>query len=334
MLNKECLKDYIIFRDGCYLDDSGAPIATPEPTSGFYIETLEGMSIENIASTTGETKISAVRSLTENMYFAAGIVEKRIHAILTHRGLNLNKQGKLSNPCLVQTMSAPAENKHKGVRLTSRFICSSQSRIFIEKVKIKSTATINTTLYIKNAFGVVLFSMPIALIAGFELNFYVGKAFKEQTVLVVVDSVNTGLFEYACKEGQGCCGAVVKSSCKEFIVQGWDGVSVSLNAFLGVCARIDCTDEDLICSFLDKLGFAILYQTGVQLLQEWISPNGRLNLTKTHGEQWAMAKIQEWETKSVEYLDAEILNIENKLIQDKYCYECNNRFTMSTMLPS
>jgi len=91
-----CLDNYIVFYNGCYGDD------TPVPTSGYYIENLEGLTIENVAMITPELLISATQTIKEKMLFAASIVENRLKAILNSRGIKLNTLGKLYSACVLQ----------------------------------------------------------------------------------------------------------------------------------------------------------------------------------------------------------------------------------------
>jgi hypothetical protein len=84
---------------------------------------------------------------------------------------------------------------------------------------------------------------------------------------------------------------------------------------------------------LDRLGLAILYQTGAQIAKEWLAPNNRLNIIKTHGIEWAGQMATMWESLSNEYLNNEIDNIIQILETDKFCYRCETRLRMYTMLP-
>jgi hypothetical protein len=116
-------------------------------------------------------------------------------------------------------------------------------------------------------------------------------------------------------------------------VTGYDGNALSSDGYLGACVRLDCVDTDIICQFLDRVGLAVLYQTGVQLAKEWASPNNRLNIIKTHGIEWALNMATMWENASVEALDNEIDNIIQILETDKFCYNCQPRLRMYAMLP-
>jgi hypothetical protein len=161
------------------------------------------------------------------------------------------------------------------------------------------------------------------------MHIFVKKFFNEDVILITIDTTNVAPYLYTCNAASNCkpCGDMVLN------VEGWNGVSASASGYLGACVRVDCVDTDIICQFLDRLGMTILYQTGVQILKEWVSPNNRLNLIKTHGNEWANVKIGEWENASIEALDNEIDNIIQLLETDRFCYRCEPRLRMYPMFP-
>lgn len=317
-----CLENYIISLNGCY------PNGTV-PTSGYYLENLEGITLDNVAAVSNEALVSATNTIQERMYFAADIVEKRLKYVLNKRGVKLNNLGNLYCVCSVSTTSDIPVALDRGIRISKKWLNSPQSRIFIDSVRFKSTIDGSSTIYVKDLAGNVLWSENTQAYADLEQTVYIKRSFAPDVILLTWDTTNVVPYLYTCSNTTNCkpCGNNVLD------VTGWNGIKAVTNGFVGACVRVDCVDTDIICQFLDRLGLAVLYQTGVQILKEWISPNNRLNLIKTHGVDWAVAMIPDWENKSIEYLDAEIDNIIQLLETDKFCYKCDTRLKMYPMFP-
>lgn len=317
-----CLDNYIISLNGCYPEGT-------VPTSGYYLENLEGLTINNIAAVSNEALVSATATVREKMYFAADIVEKRLKAVLNARGIKLNSIGSLYSVCQVSNVSDIPVAANRGIKVSKKWISSPQSRIFVDSVRFKSTVNASSTIYVTDYAGNILFSQAVTVFADTEMHIFVKKFFNEDVILITIDTTNVAPYLYTCNAASNCkpCGDMVLN------VEGWNGVSASASGYLGACVRVDCVDTDIICQFLDRLGMTILYQTGVQILKEWVSPNNRLNLIKTHGNEWANVKIAEWENASIEALDNEIDNIIQLLETDRFCYRCEPRLRMYSMFP-
>jgi hypothetical protein len=331
MIQKSCIENFIVLRDGCYLDSDGNPTTTPDPTSGFCVENLEGLSVDNIAAIAPEKLASATKVVQEKLNFAAVVVENRLKAMLGARGIKLNANGKQYDACSVTNSTVIQQPFDKGLRISKKWMVSPQSAIWVETIKIKADNDGTTTLKVTDIDGNVLWSKPLTVQADIEHLVSVRKHFRKDIIFVTADATNISLFEWQCDKSTGCKPCAAKS---EYLsIQGWTGNSVSINGYLGACVRLDCTDFDIICQFLDRVGLSVLYQLGVEILSEWISPNNRLNIIATHGVEWAIAKREEWEQLSVIYLQNEMDAIKEIMISDKYCYNCEGRINVIPLLP-
>ena len=325
-----CLNNYIVLRDGCYCV-GGAKVATPTPTSGYYIEDLPGLSLENLSDVTPENT-TATDMVNNMVYFAAALVEKQVTAYLSGNGFDLNKMGYELNVCSPTSNYSIPVALERGLRISRYGLNSPQARIFIENVRIKSKTAGNTTIYIKDIDGNVLWSKSVTLVADVETYVTVGLHFLPEIIFIVADASTVQLYEYNCMGAVGCCGKEAKAN-HSLSVMGWDGVQNSYIGYLGVCARLDCTDENIICNWLQRLKLAILYRAGAMLLEEWIAPSSRINFIKNE-KDWAAAYVEKWNNLSIEYVKAELKNIENLVKQDKYCYKCEQSFKTIAVLPS
>lgn len=327
----ECLVDYIVLKDGCYCDTDGTKLPVPSPTSGFYIESLPGISVENLSDITPENN-QTTQMVNSMVYFAAAIVEKRITAYLTENGFDLNKQGGEYEACKVSTTFGIPVSLEKGVRVSRANINASQARIFVSNIRIKTKGG-NTTLYVKDSSGNVLWLKNITTVADVEQKIAVNKSFEPEIIFIVADNATVSLYEYDCTGSTACCGKAAQMR-RDLSVMGWDGIQSSYTGFLGVCVSLNCTDKNIICNWLDRLQMAILYQAGAEILKEWVSPSSRINQIKTMGHEWAESHIEVWENQSIEFMNAEIRNIENLISYDKFCYKCVSNYRTIAVLPS
>ncbi|MDX1472235.1 MAG: hypothetical protein R3213_12120 [Flavobacteriaceae bacterium] len=328
----ECLENYIVLKDGCYCDSEGNAVAAPTPISGFYIEALQGLSLENLSDITPEN-IKTTELVNNMVYFAAKKVEKRLTGYLSSNGFNLNKKGKLYEACKVQKEYSIPVALDRGVRVSKATVNSSQAVIFVEQIRIKSKIDGPTTLKIEDENGVLLWSKSVSLTAEIEQHIKVNEKFEHDVIFVLADSTNVSLYEYNCQYEGGCCNKRLVGH-QDLSVMGFDGNQNSFIGYLGVCVRLDCQDKDIICQFLDRLQMAILAQTGVEILEEWLAPSSRINLIKTFGREWAETKKEEFMIQSIEWMEAELEAIEDILAYDEYCFHCENRLTSIPMLPS
>lgn len=326
-----CLENFIVLKGGCYCDDNGNKIPTPVPTSGFYIESLKGITAENISDIVNEANVNATSLVNQMVYFGAFMVEKRLTALLSEAGLDLNKFGNIAEVCNLFGNYTAAVALEKGIRISRKNLNSQNARIYVQAIKVKSRVTGPTTLEITDILGNVLWSQSATLQADVLTHVSVEMEFEPDIIYITADATNVQLYEWSCS-GSGCCGNSV-GTWKDFAVIGWDGIQNSLTGYVGACVRLVCTDKNIICQFSKRLAMSILYQTGVEILKEWISPSSRINFIKTNSAEWAAATIEEWEKMSIDLLQAELKNIINILKRDGYCYSCENRFQTVPMIP-
>lgn len=324
MLRKTCIEDYILLTNGCLGGTS---------VSKMYLDQLEGISVENLANVEPEKYANTAQFVRDKLYLVANSIELKLKALLTARGLELNTNGAIQNACKVGTTTWGAVALDKGILVSKQWIGSESAAIWVDGVKVKSPSGGATTVKVKDLEGNVLYSKDITLIADFEVNISIKQHFRYDNILITVDSTNVSLYEYVCT-GKNDCAPCMKSS-KYLSIKGWNGAGASDVGFVGACVRLDCTDIDILCQYLNREGvaMAILYELGGEVLNEWISPNNRVNIIKTHGAEWASTKIKEWPAKAIDFLNWEIDAIVQQMKKDTYCYNCKGRIVGKAMLP-
>jgi hypothetical protein len=319
----KCLLDYILLRGTCLPD--------VQPTSGFWLDNLEGMSVDNVAAIAPEKLHTAANVVSEKLLFAGQIVQNRLRGAIEEAGVVLNRKGKLYDVCKLGTTTLSPTVADVGIKISKKWLSSPLAKIYVKSVRLQSATTGVTTIKISDVYGVVLWSKEVTLPAGQTINVQVNKQFGEDIIFVTADATNVELFAWDCNEKTECRPCVHKE--QYLNIEGWNGNAYSPVGYLSACVSLDCSDSEVLCLFLDRMGLAILHQLGVEILKEWASPNNRLNIIKTHGEEWAKEKRAEWERYSIEYMMNEMQNVLQELKTDKFCYNCEGRFKAFPMLP-
>ena len=176
-----CLENYIISLNGCYAEGV-------EPTSGYYLENLEGLTLNNVAAVSNEALVSATKTIEEKMYFAADIVEKRLKAVLNARGIKLNNLGKTYCVCKLSEISEPGDGYGKGIKLSKAWLGSTQSRIWVESVSFKSKIGGNTTLVVSDINGNPIYIKNIYVNADEITNVFIKKHFNSDVIYITIDT--------------------------------------------------------------------------------------------------------------------------------------------------
>lgn len=347
-----CLAGFITLGGAC----DEAP-----PTSGYTIQALKGLSIDNISAIAPEAIETAKAALADALGMANKKLESKLRAVLTERGIDLNRRGALYTPCSFTTGAAFAVAKDRGLRVSRAWLKTRNNvlgRIVVETITIKSAIDGDTTLKVTDSDDVVLWSKDISLKAGQEAKVKVGQTFEPEVIYIVADNTNISPFETDCTSGQACCGKNftygyngnhkatyngyleretrpvydgytkydrAESLSDDLVVEGWTGDGTNTVGYLSACLRLSCSDKNIVCNFKDRLALALLHYTGVELLEEWLSPSKRINLIKTFGKTWAAEKLDDWTQDADDFLynelDAIILFLQKN---DKFCYNCDN----------
>jgi hypothetical protein len=247
----------------------GVRCAGTTSTSGLYIEDLEGMNLKNAANIADSRYVSGLELLQKKIKFAEkGLLQDIEGAFLPYFRINSFldeiKIGHFKSNYL--TTSA----NQRGVKIKTR--SSRLLKIRIQKIELDFQETLQ--------------SGQIKILDGNEITLFdfttdsSGKAVllpeylsKTNEVFVVLED-NT----FTPRDGQIKNGCHCYSKSTEFLIGwGWNNNSQTTSSFgISVDALAECNNEEIICLISSRLGFPLLYKSGIEIVKEWISSD-RLN---------------------------------------------------------
>ena len=106
-------------------------------------------------------------------------------------------------------------------------------------------------------------------------------------------------------------------------------------AAYGIAVQViaTCSIEPALCMMLQKLRWAVLYQWGVEVLEEHIA-TGRMNFLGIHGKEWAAEKLPEWQDKVSEHLKSAAPGLRTFVTKlTPQCVSCGTGITMGYAHP-
>lgn len=280
-------------------------------TSGHYIEELPGISLSSMAQFENGKEFSGRELFTQVADRAVGLVLQDLKAFMLPY---MAVEGALEEGVMGTWKTTTSEASECSTTIHSRH--GKYGSLYVSGVWVKSVNTA-TEVPINITDGVQTLTVEADLTA--DVAVFVPFAFttslKEVTISteeeITLYKVDTSSFNNYCQTG--CCG---------------NGQFQFLRT-TGNCGFIPdvavlCDIEAVICKYLPRLTYAILYKTGIELLKEWMSST-RLNFITIHGKEWAKETIAEWETKQyAQYMNDAIQGLPNSLQQaDRYCFTCN-----------
>ncbi len=308
----ECYKNQVTSRQSC-------PQITPK--SGRFIESLPGLGLLAAEEIAEEKTSSGTDLIFDKNILAIQLLETKVQQRLAYWAYILPTHQQTREFCsFSKTLTNAPAPFERGLRITQNNIESPFSCVFIESIYIKTKTGINTDIFIKDKLGNILNTINVTIVANQLLIVPVNLCIFESEVFIVMDDTVIETFQSDCFNGP-CCGSLRAS--KFFSVSGWDGQSCSRQGYgLSVKAGIKCNIASLMCDVLPLIPNAILYQTGIEIVEELLASK-RLSITTLSAQDWAEGIRQSWEAKVNEELD--ILTptfLDGLKAKDMHCVTC------------
>lgn len=308
----ECYKNQVTSRQSC-------PQITPK--SGRYIESLPGLDLLAAAEIAEEKTISGTDLIYDKNILAIQLLETQVQQRLQYWGYMLPTHQLTREFCTFSKtlINAPAPFE-RGLRVTQNNLESPYSCVYIENIYVKTKTGINTDISIKDKLGNILNTINVTIVANQLLIVKVDLCIFESEVFVVMDDTAITTYQSECFNG-GCCGDLKAS--KFFSVSGWDGQSCSRQGYgLSIKAGIKCNISALMCDVLPLIPNAVLYQTGIEIVEELLASK-RLSIVTLSAQDWAEGVKQSWQKKVDDELDIIAPTfLEQLKIKDTHCVTC------------
>jgi hypothetical protein len=316
----ECYEDYITFREGCN---------TTPPKSGLYLEGLEGISLKRAANIADSGYKQGVLMAEDKVIHALQVLESVVAGKLMLLQTFLPPAPPALEFCTFNDNLNGVAVEDRGLQIYQNNLLSPFSSFFIEKIFVKSNTTVTKTIKVEDEVGNLLTSFSAPLIANklhtIEANFAL---FGTQSY-VVMDNSDLSTYKTNCRKNSECCsGDATTRPNKLFSVKGWDGSNCSGDGnSYGIAVRggLRCDISSLMCFILPYIKQAVLYQSGIEILNEMLASD-RLNCVTIYSKEWATEKIPEWEFRVEDILNSTIPTLLQTLKErDKHCVNCISR---------
>lgn len=308
----ECYENQVTSRQAC-------PQITPK--SGRYIESLPGLDLLAAAEIAEEKTSSAVDLIFDKNILAIQLLETQVQQRMAYWAYMLPTYPKTREFCsFSKTLTNAPVALERGLRITQNNTESPFSCVFIENIYVKTKTGINTNILIKDKLGDILNTINVDIVANQLKVIIVNLCIYEDEVFVVMNDELIETYQSDCFNGS-CCGELRAS--KFFSVSGWDGQSCSRQGYgLSVKAGIRCNISALMCDVLPLIPNAVLYQTGIEIVEELLASN-RLSITTLSAQDWAEGVKESWQKKVDDELDILTPTFLDGLIRkDRHCVTC------------
>ena len=291
-------------------------LTTGTPTSGLYINDLEGLNLKYAANIADSDFISGLQFLNEKIAFATKLVISdltryalpyfRINSIVDELSV-----GDWSNNTLATL------NADRGVRLTVRN--SRMLRINVTNIKIKiKESNLSDVVTIFDGTNSTTFAFTTDSNGDAEINLNYTSQTTE--LFIYMNNASMHVNNSSIKTGCGCSS----KSGKYLNAYGWNGTGNSNSTYgLKVQANAICDNDEFACVLSGKLGLPILYRSGIEILHEAVASD-RLNSLTLLDTDKINFLLENW---SAEY-DKQMKMLVESLPQllrriDECCIVCN-----------
>ena len=307
----------------CYENQVTSRQACPyiAPKSGRHIEDLPGLGMQAAAQIAEEKTVSGTDLIWDKNILAIQLLETQIQQRLSYWGYMLPTMQFTREFCSFSTSNtnAPAALE-RGLRITQNNTSSPYSCVYIETIYVKTKTAINTDIFIKDKIGNILNTINVTIPANVLTPIAANLCIYENEVFVVMDDTLIETYKADCFNGS-CCGADRAS--KFFSISGWNGQNCGREGYgLSVKAGIKCNISALMCDVLPLIPNALLYQTGIEIVEELMA-SSRLSIVTLSEQDWAEGVKQSWEQKVSDELDVITPTfLEQLKIKDTHCVTC------------
>lgn len=305
----------------CLNNFIGVKCLTPgTPTSGLYINDLEGLNLKYAANIADSDFISGLQFLNEKIQFAT----KLVISDLTRYSLPYFRMNSIVDELSVGDWTsntlAPA-NVDRGVHLQVKR--SRMLRINVSNIKIK-LGNVNTLHSVVVESGSVSQTFAFVTDANGDAEINLNFTSTTQDVYVYMDNSTINVNNSSIKTGCGC-----SSKSGQFLsAYGWNGSGNSNSTYgLKVQATAICDNDEFACVLGAKLGLPILYRSGIEILHEAVATD-RLNSLTLLDTDKINFLLENWTAEYDKQMKMLIESLPQLLRRiDECCIVCNqNRY--------
>lgn len=290
MADLNCLTGFICARAAC---GSGLVSA---PKSGLFVEDLPGISMESMAAVEPGKYVNVQTFIDEKMRTAGQMVSDRIRATLDEyvRARGPKEAGTVGTWDAEGTTIASSVNP-RGLRIT--FGGGAMSMGSVSRIWLRSSTAV-TGLVVTLRDGPETRTYTVDLEADVETELWLNYEARTKSVDITVAEDD---FTPVTGSTKGTRYFSTCSTCGQLgryaTISGTGLLNgASTDELQGMRAEVVmlCSIDPVLCILLKRYRFAVLYQWGVLVLQEWLA-SPRTNYFTIHSRDWAAGTVELWE---------------------------------------
>jgi hypothetical protein len=319
-MNLPCIDGFIVPRTLC----PGVPVATPK--SGLYVEDLPGFSTVSLAAVEPGKYLTAQAFIDEKMRAAGQMIldQLRVHLGQYVQEAQPRESGTVGS-FDTNTLAGAATKRGVQIRVDGGALTTPM----VPRVWLKCEDDI-ADLVLKVSDGYTTIEHTISVVGGgVENEVWLNFEGRNKTVQVWVEDIRFKPFTGTAKGTKffsSCttCGHYYHSAYRFIAGGGWDGTT-ELTTLLGIRAEVVvmCSLEPIACILMKRFRWAVLYQFGALVLQEWLA-SSRVNYFSIHSKDWAAASLEKWESVDIpKHMKPHLKTLAAYVSQmDEHCIEC------------
>ena len=335
-----CYQNFITCKQSC---------GNVPSTSGLYFENLTGINIKFAANIANSAYLSGIDMLNDKAIFAIKLLEQDLQAAMLRFGYYISEYQDIEEFCGFSSQTVTTDANKRGLQIARFSSITPNSEFYIENLYIKTVNAENITLSLYDGNNVLIESFTFATLADAVTVLTINKAYKNNTIRVVIDTPNVEVYLANCcfwGDTVNCCsdsfetcgcssdssGGIhyeIKGDCcarKTYSVNGWS-INKKTASSYGVALRggMRCALSAVMCSILPQVAMAVLYRAGVEVLNELIASD-RLNFVTVYSADWAKEQIPIWTEKSNTLFNNTVdALLPNLMKSESYCIKCHER---------
>jgi ribosomal protein S13 len=293
----------------------------PAPTSGLYLDMLEGVSLKSVANIAMGDATTAQQLINEKTELVFRMLEEEVYSFLFNETVEHSVESIVS-----RSFGLDSFHGYDGTRGLRVYAKRGQlTKLHIERLYLLSASDVDD-LVITIDDNLNPITKTVNLEAGIELVVELNYSTTSHEVDITYQSEAFEPHEGSISpwdrfyfNGCNSCG------CKGIRMVGLEHDD-EISAYRGIRADVSlqCDRSKMVCLIAQRSKLAILYLVGAEVMKEAASTD-RVNFLSINGKENAVAKAQEWEAKALGILQGNSQGISNYLRQAQSdCFICNN----------
>lgn len=291
-------------------------VGEPAPLSGYYINQLEGLSLKLAADVADSDYTSGVALIKDKIALATDLVVSDLApaALGFFRVQSIIDSVKAG---IFTLTYLPPLVANRGLQIEVRRSRLLRNRVNKIKVKIQEA---NFAHELKIVDGTKETTYTFVTDSKGEAEIFPNYISEEAKIFVVMANDFINVNDTDMKEGCGCSSVTGRN----ILVHGWSGSSTSNTSYgLQVETAAECSQDQLACIISSRLGFPILYRSGLEIVKEALTTDRLNSVTLLNREQ--MEILHDLFTKEYESQLRRLIESLPELLKrlDDSCINCN-----------